>query len=166
MMRKTPTILLLMLWLCGGANNVSAQAKPSPAAKPLRACALITKAEVEQAIGTTVDRGIPHDSTKADVCTFANQLGNKVNIYLSRSPNPRDLSTLEEETKKILPNAKIRPFPGLGDKALLLDDANGGTMLSVYRGGDSLVVSVYGIRDGAKADAAVEAIARKAFSRL
>jgi hypothetical protein len=39
-------------------------------------------------------------------------------------------------------------------------------MLSVYRSGDALIVPAYGIRNGAKADAAVEKIARKALSRF
>jgi hypothetical protein len=39
-------------------------------------------------------------------------------------------------------------------------------MLSVYRGGDALVVSVYGIANEAKAEAAVEKIARIAFKRF
>ena len=57
-------------------------------------------------------------------------------------------------------------MPGLGEKALLVEYPKGGTMLSVYRGGDALVVMVYGIANSAKADAAVEKIARKAFSRF
>jgi hypothetical protein len=65
-----------------------------------------------------------------------------------------------------MPQAKVREFPGLGDKALMVEHPNGGTMLSVYRGGDVLVVSVYGIANSAKAEAAVEKIARKAFKRL
>ena len=45
-------------------------------------------------------------------------------------------------------------------------DANGGRMLSAYRVGDAVVMPVCGTRDGGKADAAVEKIARKAFSRF
>jgi hypothetical protein len=56
--------------------------------------------------------------------------------------------------------------PGLGDKALLVDLPTRETLLSVYRAGDTLVVSVLEAGDGAKADAAAEKIARKAFKRF
>jgi hypothetical protein len=48
----------------------------------------------------------------------------------------------------------------------LVEHAKAGTFVSIYRGGDVLVVSVYGIANSAKAAAAVERIARKAFSRF
>ncbi len=70
------------------------------------------------------------------------------------------------DVRKRFPSAKVRELPGLGEKALIIENLQGGTMLSVYRGGDSLVVSVYGISDSAKAEAAVEKIARKAYAHF
>ncbi len=109
---------------------------------------------------------MPQTAAQADGCAYENPKGSKVEIVISRSRGKRDLSTLVVEAQKALPQAKVRELPGLGEKALLVTDAKGGTILSVYRGGDSLVVSVYGIGNSAKAEAAVEKIAQKAFSRF
>jgi hypothetical protein len=165
-MHKTPPVLILMLWTLGGAINAAQQTKPNPTAMPRSVCALVTKAEIEQAIGTTIGNGVAGKAGKDDVCAFANSKGTKVNIVISRSHAKRDLTNLVDEAKKALPNAKVREFPGLGEKALLVEIPKGDTMLSVYRGGDALVVSVNGIGEGAKAHAVVEKIARKAFSRF
>ena len=165
-MDKTPPLLLLTLWLFGGATHAAPQAKPNPTAKPPSACAIISKAEIEQAIGTTLGKGVGRQVHEADVCEYSNAKGNKVNIFVSHAQGKRDLSTLVAEAQKSLPEAMIREFPGLGEKALLVTDSRGGTMLSVYRGGDSLVVSVYGMGNRAQARAAVEKIAKKAFSRF
>jgi hypothetical protein len=165
-MHKTPPILLLVLCILGGTISAAEQAKLSLTPKPLVACALIPKAEIEQAIGTAIGNGLSQHVGKDDICTYANPKGNKVNIVVSRSQDQRDFGKLVDDAKKALPGAKVREFPGLGEKALLVEHPNGGTMLSVYRGGDVLVVSVYGIGENAKAEAAVEKIARKAFSRF
>jgi len=165
-MPKMPLILLLTLGTVAGALDAAPQAKPTPTVNPLGACGLVTKAEIEQAIGTAIGNGVPHQARKDAVCAYANSKGNKVNIFMSRSLDKRNLNTLVAEAKMAMPQAKVREFPGLGDKALMVEHPNGGTMLSVYRGGDVLVVSVYGIANSAKAEAAVEKIARKAFKRL
>jgi hypothetical protein len=146
--------------------NAPQQTKPTPAAKQLSACAVVSKAEIEQAIGTTLGNGMPHGAREADVCVYENGKGNRVNIFVTRSNEKRNLNTLVVEAKKALPQAKVQEIQGLGDKALLVEDPKGPSMLSIYRGGDALVVSVYGISDRAKADAAVEKIARKAFRRF
>lgn len=165
-MPKTSAILLLMVLTFGGVTRAAQQAKPNVAAKPPSACSLVTRAEIEQAIGTTIGNGVTHEAGEADVCAYANSKGNKVNIFVSRSQNKRDFSALVGQAKEALPNAKVREFQGLGERALLVEDPNGPTILSVYRGGDALVVSVYGIPNGPKAEAAVEKIARKAYKRF
>ena len=165
-MHKTPPILLLMLWIFAGAIDAAQQAKLNPSAKSLSACTLVTKAEIEQAIGTVVGTAVQRQVGKAYVCTYENPKGNKVNIFIARAQGKRDLSTLLVEAQKALPQAKVRELPGIGEKALLVTDPKGGTILSVYRGGDSLVVSVYGISNNAKAETAVEKISKKAFSRF
>jgi hypothetical protein len=165
-MHKILPILLLTLSAVAGAMVITQQAKPKLSLKPTSACALVTKAEIEQAIGTTIGKGVPHQAGKADVCAYANAKGNKVSIFVTRSQQKRNFSTLAAEAQKALPQAKVQELPGLGDKALLVEHAKAGTLVSIYRGGDVLVVSVYGIANSAKAAAAVERIARKAFSRF
>jgi len=164
-MLKSTAFLLVIVSIAGGAIGAAQQAKPIPSVKGLGACYVVTKAEIEQAMGTGLGNGVPQLTVEANICTYENSKGNKVEIVISHSQGKRDFSNLVDEARKALPNAKVQDFPGLGEKALLVDYPNGGTSLSVYRGGDALVVSVYGIANAAKAHAAVEKIARKALDR-
>ena len=165
-MHKTPLIVLMPLLILGGTINAAEQAKPGPAAKPLGACALVTKAEIEEVIGRAIGDGRPMKDRDMDVCAFTTPKGDKVGIFVTRSPAKRDLSKALDEAREAMPGATVREVPGLGDKALLVDLPTSGTLLSVYRAGDTLVVSVLEAGDGAKAHAAVEKIARKAFKRF
>lgn len=165
-MHKISPILFLMLGVLAGAINAAQQPQPPQRVEPFVPCTLVTKADIEQAIGTPVGYGVPQMTAREDVCAYSNPNGTTVKISVYRSQNKRNLSTLADGARKALPNATVRELPGLGEKALLVEYPKGGTMLSVYRGGDALVVMVYGIANGAKADAAVEKIARKAFSRF
>ena len=167
-MHKTPLILTLVLWILGGALWAAQLTKPRPAAKLRSACELITKAEIEQATGTPVSAGFQHKDEKANAesCAFKQDEHDTVGVLITRSNDKRDLSVLVAKTKEALPEAKVRELPGLGQKAILADDPKIGTMLSVYRGGDALVVSVTLTGKGVTADAAAETIARKAFKRF
>jgi len=165
-MNKTPLIVLIPLLILGGTINAAEQAKPRQAVKPpTGACALVTKAEIQEVIGT-VGAGVPVPNPKMDACAFKTSKGDVVSIFVSHSTDKRDLSKLVDEAKKAVPGASVREVPGLGDKAILVDLPNGESLLSVYRAGDSFVVSVSEAGGGAKADAAAEKIARKAFKRF
>ena len=165
-MHKSSLIVLMPLLILGGTINAAEQAKPRPAAKPLSACALVTKAEIAEVIGTAIGDGMPRKDRTMDVCAFTTPKGDKVSIFVTRSPAKRDLSKALDEAREAMPTATVREVPGLGDKALLVDLPTRDTLLSVYRAGDTLVVSVLEAGDGAKADAAAEKIARKAFKRF
>ena len=168
-MHKTPSNLLSIFLISVGAVAAAQQPKAPkviPVPNPAGVCGLVTKADIEQALGVSIGYPVPQMAHDADVCSYSNPKGSKVNILLSRSPKKRDLSHAVEQAKKGVPDAKIRELPGLGDKALLVQAPKGPTMLSIYRGGDALVVSVYGMPSGPKAEAAVEKIARKAYKRL
>jgi hypothetical protein len=165
-MHRSSLIALIPLLILGGTINAAEQAKPRPAAKPLSACALVTKAEIKQIIGRAIGDGVPRKKDDMDVCTFTTPKGEQVNIFVTRSPAKRDLSKAVDQAKGAMPDATVREVPGLGDKALLVELPVHGTLLSVYRAGDTLVVSVLVADDRAKADAAVEKIARKAFKRF
>jgi hypothetical protein len=186
-MQKTPLIVLMPLLILGGCTNVPEQVKPRPAgqtkprpaeqakppmaAKPGGACALVTKAEIQEVIGKAIVAVTPMNDSKTDICAFNTKKGDEIRIYAAHSSGRRDLSNALGEARKALPSATIREVPGLGDKALLVEHPTRGTLLSVYRAGDTLVVSVLqaGPRskaDVAKADAEAEKIARKAFQRF
>jgi hypothetical protein len=165
-MHRASLIVLMPLLILAPTINAAQQAKPYPAAKPLSACALVTKAEIEEVIGKAFGDGKPMKDRNMDICTFTTPKGDEVRIFVTRSPAKRDLSKALDEAREGLPGATVREVPGLGDKALLVDLPVHGTLLSVYRGGDTLVVSVLEAGDGAKAHAAVEKIARKAFKRF
>ena|SRR5271157_3135060 len=169
-MYKTPLIVLMPLLILGGTINAAEQAKPPrPAVKPPpSACTLVTKAEVQEAIGTAVSAGVllPDPNIRMDACAFKSPKGEVVSIFLSRSADKRDLSQLVDQAKKAVPDASVREVPGLGEKAILVDLSSGESLLSVYRAGDSFVVSISKTGDRAKQDAAAEKIARRAFKRF
>jgi len=159
-------ILLCMLAIFAGQSNSAQQPKSTRILNPAGVCGLVTKAEIEEAIGTSIGYGVPQMAREADVCTYSDPKGTKVNVLLSRSKKPRDLSKAVEQAKKGVPDATVREIPGLGDKALLVESPAGPTMFSIYHGGDALVVSVYGLQAGPKTEAAAEKIARKAFKHI
>ena len=165
-MHKASLIVLMPLLILGGTINATEQAKPHPAAKPLSACALVTKAEIKEIIGTAIGDGVPRKDGTTDICAFKTPKGEQVNIFVTRSPAKRDLSKALDQAREAMPTATVREVPGLGDKALLVDLPIHGNLFSVYRAGDTLVVSVLEAGDRAKADAAAEKIARKAFKRF
>jgi hypothetical protein len=165
-MHKSTFIVIMLLLILGGTLKAAEQAKARPAAGPLSACALVTKAEIQEALGTAVGNGISGKDRNMDICAFSTPKGDKVDIFVTRSSDKRDLNKVIDEARKAMPLAAVREVPGLGDKAILVDSPTSGTLLSVYRAGDSLVVSVWGAGGGAKADAVAEKIARKAFHRF
>ena len=109
---------------------------------------------------------MPRKDGTTDICAFKTPKGEQVNIFVTRTPAKRDLSKALDQARESMPTATVREVPGLGDKALLVDLPIHGNLFSVYRAGDTLVVSVLEAGDGAKADAAAEQIARKAFKRF
>lgn len=164
---KTAFIPFVMLWILAGTMSAAQQIASEPAATPLSACELVTKAEVEQAIGTTVDECRPRmTNKKVDNCVFSKGRRDAVALFVSRTNDDRDIDSLFAKTKEKFPHAKIREVPGLGQKAFLVKDRRRSTMLSVYRGGDALVVSVSLTAKGTNPDAAAETIARKAFKHF
>jgi hypothetical protein len=165
-MHKSSLIVFMPLLILAGTINAAEQAKPSPAAKPLSACALVTKAEIKEIIGTAIGDGVPRKDGTTEICAFKTPKGEQVNIFVTRSPAKRDLSKALDQAREAMPTATVREVPGLGDKALLVDLPIHGNLFSVYRAGDTLVVSVLEAGDRAKADAAAEKIARKAFKRF
>jgi hypothetical protein len=165
-MSKTPLIVFIVLLTLGSTINAAEQPKLHLVPKTLTACALVTKAEIAEAIGSPIGKGTPTQDRDMDICTFTTPKGNEVSIYVTRSPAKRNLNNVLAEARKAMPTATIREVPGLGEKALLVEQLIGGTLLSVYRAGDTLVVSVPEAGDRAKTDAAAEKIARKAFERF
>jgi hypothetical protein len=165
-MHKTHIIVVIQLLILAGTIDAAEQAKPQPQPKALSACALVTKAEVAEAIGMPVVTRTPTQEHNMDICAYTTANGDKIGIYATRKPGKRNLSNAVAEARKAMPNTAIKEVPGLGEKALLVEQLTGGTLLSVYRAADTLVVSVPELGDRAKTDAAAEKIARKAFKRF
>jgi len=154
-----------MLCTLGSTVSAAPQAPQKITIPPFAPCTIVTKAQIEHAIGAPLHDPVPRMEHATDICSYENAQGNKVNIEVSRAKK-RDLSNVLEQTKKALPGAQIRELNGLGDKAFLVQVPKGPIMVSVYRGGDALVVSVYGMPGGPKSEAAVEQIARQAYKRF
>jgi len=165
-MHKSLLVLIMALVNFGASTHAAAQAQATPVSKPINACTLITKTEIEEIVGRSFGDGIPGKQKDTYTCTFENGKSEQIVIIASLTPVKRDLSKALEQVKTALPNSKVQEVPGLGDKALLVDNPFRGTMLSVYRAGDTLVVSVLISGERARADVVAEKIARKAFKRF
>jgi hypothetical protein len=163
-MHKMPFIIVLTAWMVGGTLYAAQQAKPKPAAKPPGACTLVKATEIGQILGTSIANGVPHTDERADVCIFLSREGDRVDIFVHRTQDKRDLNSLLAQAKKALPKSTtVREVPNLGEKALMVEDTPGSAAVSVYRGGDSFVVAVLKKTSGTKADVAAEKIARLAY---
>jgi hypothetical protein len=95
-MHKMSLTVLMPLLILGCRINVPEQAGPRPAAKPLGACALITNAEIGEIIGEAFGKGVPKKNGTTDVCTFSTRKGEKVDLFVTRSPAKRNLSKVSE----------------------------------------------------------------------
>ncbi|HET8647128.1 MAG TPA: hypothetical protein VFO85_16645 [Vicinamibacteria bacterium] len=164
---------LFLLSGCGpsrDARETAASPPPAaatPAAAPVRttdACGLVTKAEVEQILGTAVGepQSLPGASS-ADVsftqCTFASPEGDKTLGVALRVSKKGDGQPEAARQVMVSSGAKVEDVPGLADAAFWA-----GMQLQAFRGRHAqLVVTVLGFPNGK--DAAVQ-VARKALARL
>jgi hypothetical protein len=117
-MRNILFILICVLWVLGGRTSAAQQEPQSqPPAQPLGPCELVTKAEIEQAIGLPVENGLPREGEKKNVeyCAFHKGHRVAVGLFISRTKDERDFHSLLARTKEVLPHAKVREVPCLGD---------------------------------------------------
>ena len=157
------TISFLFL-LLGGTKPAPVQhAMPL---KTLTACAAVTKAEVEEALGQEVGKGREETAGPESSCDYPAGTG-QVTVTLRRLAAKLDLPFEMKSLKAAVPEGRVRAVPGVATLAFFLEIPGAGTQLHVLRGErDYLMVSVLGFGNSGEAAAAAEALARKALARM
>ncbi len=159
-----PLFLYLLL-------HLASDARPAPISRPepvrtLSACALVTRADVERALGRSVGNGKEEADGGNSSCDYAGGKG-QVTITIQRLKSKPDMTAELASLKAAIPDARVREVGGLGPVAFFLDIADYGTQLHVIRGDrDYVLVSVLGFGDAEQVSAAAERMARQALQRF
>ena len=157
------TISLLLLLL---GNTKAAPVERAMPLKNLSACAAVTRAEVEEALGQAVGKGREEAAGLESSCDYAAGNG-QVTVTLQRLAAKLDLPFEMKSLKAAVPEGRVREAAGIATVAFFLDIPGAGTQLHVLRGErDYLMVSVLGFGESAEVAAAAEAMARKALGRM
>jgi hypothetical protein len=152
------TALMSMSVLLGPA--VAQPAKPG-----LSPCALLTKAEVQAAVGSPVSEGAINPTNKS-VCDFkAGDTGSAVSIMLTAKAPGDTAEKTAAELKKRKIGAEVTP--GFGDGAYSSSPGYGMQQLGVYKGPNQVIVTVFLLgAPEAKSKTVAQAVMRKALARV
>ena len=141
----------------------SAAAQPS---KPgLSPCTLVTKAEVQAAVGAPVSEGAINKTNKS-VCDFKiGDAGSGVSIMLTAKGPADTAEAMVAALKKQKISAEVTS--GFGDSAYASSPGYGMQQLGVYKGSNHVIVTVlvFGAPE-AKSKTIAQAVMRKALARL
>ena len=134
----------------------------TPATGP---CSLLTKAEVQDAVGTPVSEGAVNTINRT-VCDFkVDALGSAVSVMLTgKAPGDSAGKTVAELKKQKI---AAQVVSGFGDGAYASNPGYGMQQLGVYKGTSHVIVTVLlmGAPD-AKSKTVAEAVMRKALVRV
>jgi hypothetical protein len=131
----------------------------------LTACSIVTKADVEEAIGMSVSNGVEEIQGKASTCDYSTKTG-LVSITIQKLTQKPDLKMEIAALKKEIPEGVVRAAPGFPE-AFYLDIPDAGTQLHIVDGGSQhLMVSILGFGDASKVSGVAVQIARKAMMRF
>ena len=134
--------------------------------KTITACAAVTRADVELALGRPVAGGKEERDGAASTCDYDGGAG-QVTITVQRLAVKLDIPAEMAALKAAIPDSNAREAAGIGARAFFLDIAGAGTQLHVIHGERNyLMVSVLGFGEAAEVSAAAERMARKALARL
>jgi len=155
------------------ASSTPAASKPaSPSAvasglhAPVSACAVVTKADVVQAMGFAIGNGEEQAEDATSTCSYAKHQG-MVSVMVQRLQKKMNIEAEVAALRTSIPDSAVREATGLGKRAFFLDIPGAGTQLYVIKGdSDFLMVSVLGFGEAARVSPAAEALARKALGRL
>jgi hypothetical protein len=156
--------ILSILFAVSAATQNPAAGLPSPA-RQLTACSIVTKADVEQAIGLSVSDGTEEIQGKSSTCDYGTKTG-LISITIQKLTNKPDLKNEILALKKEIPEGVVRDAPGFPE-AFYLDIPDAGTQLHIVNGGfQHLMISILGFGDASEVSGVAVRIARKAMSRL
>ncbi len=133
-----------------------------PALSP---CALATKVEIQEAVGSPVSEGAINAINKS-VCEFkGGDAGSSVSIMLAaKGPADSAAKTVAELQKRKISAAAVQ---GFGDGAYESSPGYGMQQLGAYKGGSQVIVTVLLMgAPEAKSKAVAQAVMRKALGRV
>ena len=164
MMMSFPFFLHLMV-MFSTTGPVPRAPKPLSFFLAINACDVVTKPDVEEALGRhLLEAGWQVQSTH-ERCDYRAE-GGQVTIRLEHSIAVLDAKTEFTALKKTFPGSRARDLAGMGAPAMLLDLPNAGTQVFVIDGEHHyLLVSILGFGDPARVSKAAEQLAREAFRR-
>ena len=131
----------------------------------LNACSLVTRADVEEVVGRSVNDGDEETQGRASTCHYATK-GGLVSITIQKLTAKPDLQLEIAALKKELPEAVVRDAPGFSE-AFYLDLPGAGTQLHIaHNSSQHLMISILGFGAASQVSGAAAQIARKAMRRL
>jgi hypothetical protein len=159
----------LPLFLAFSSGGRAPVIKPSPLGLPA-ACTVVTRADVEQALGRSVGRGKEDIGDGSSSCDYA--AGSAIVTITVQHVRARlDVRAEVASLQRAIPDGHLREAH-LGETpaettAFYLDLDGAGTQLHVIRAGhDYLLISVLGFGEADRVSQAAEKIARKALERF
>ncbi len=158
------TQISLLLFL---ASRTPASPPPRPpiALKTTDACAAVTRADVEDALGRSVANGREHNGEVGSTCEYP-AAGGEITVTIHRSSEKLNVAA-EIENLRLTSGAGLRDVAGIGTRAVLLDMGEVGAQLHVMRGDyDYVLISVLGFGSAAQVSTAAEKIARRTLDRF
>lgn len=159
--------MLIHLLLLATVPVTTPAAHPSRPAAPLQlsACSIVTKNDVEDAIGRQVNSGKEEFQPRASNCDYAAK-GGMVSVTIERLTATPNLKVELAAMKKGIPESVVREapdFPG----AFYLDIPDAGTQLHIVNeNNEHLMISILGFGDASQVSTAAAQIARRAMKRL
>jgi hypothetical protein len=137
-------------------------------AAPFDSCSLVTKAEIQEAVGQPVQDGKPNAKANPAVgtpCEYAIAPYGSVSVlWVKSTPGQTAEKTLAEMKKA---GMKVSDAPGIGDRSFWMDPGYGMLQLNTWKGSAYLIVTlmVPGATESQQKTAA-EKVMKKALTRL
>jgi hypothetical protein len=130
----------------------------------LAPCAVVTKAEIQEAVGAAVADGTLNANNKS-VCDFKVGDAGVVSVMLTNRSSDENAEKTVAELKKRKIAAEVAP--GFGESAYSSSPGYGMSQLGAYKGARQVIVTamLFGAPE-AKNKAVVEKVMRKALARV
>ncbi len=158
-----PVILVLLSTFFAETRNLPAKRPFTP--HQLTACALVTRADVEESLGRPVNGGDEETQGQASTCDYEAK-GGLVSISIQRLTSRPNLQVEIAALREQFREGAIREAPGFSD-AFYLDLPGAGTQLHIVNGSSGhLMISILGFGEAPQVSGAAARIARKAMRRL
>lgn len=157
-------ILFYLLAAVAGENRGLPPGRSTFTPRQLTACAVATRADVEDAVVRSVGEGSEEIDGPSSTCDYAGGRG-LVSVVLQRLAAKPDVEREIAAMRKAIPEGIVRAasgFPG----AFYFDIPEAGTQLHVIAGSGHLMVAVLGFGEAPQVSDAAARIARKALRRL